>query len=252
VTPDDFGLANDVTAARPDGGEHRTVITTGPRGVDAAGRVAKQETFEVASDPQLGLVSGWWAWHGTWDEDRYPTIRINLRSLSLRTDGPALVAAVQALAEGDLVVITNPPAGMPAEQIEQIVLGITETITVDEWLVDLHTAAARPFLVAVIGDQTYGITGSDSTTLGEALDTTETGVDIDCGAGADWVHEGVDYDIKVGGERMTVTAIGSATGTFPNRTQTLTVTRSVNGIVKAHATAAPVEMWHQTVIGPWG
>jgi hypothetical protein len=252
VTPDDFGLANDVTAGRPDGGEHRTVITTGPRGVTSAGRVAKRELFEVASDVQLASVSGWWAWHGTWDEDRYPTIRINMRSLSLRADGAALLAAVQALTEGALIVIANPPAGMPAEQIEQIVLGITETITVDEWLIDLHTTAARPFLVAVIGDQTYGITGSDSTTLGEALDTTETGVDIDCGAGDDWVHEGVDYDIKIGGERMTVTAAGAASGAFPNRTQTLTVVRSVNGIVKAHATAAPVEMWHQTVIGPWG
>jgi hypothetical protein len=251
-TPDDFGLANDVTAGRPDGGEHRTVITTGRRGIDAAGRVAKQELFEVASDVQLASVSGWWAWHGTHDEDRYPTIRINMRSLSLRADGAALVAAVQALTEGALIAITNPPAGMPAEDIEQVVLGITETITVDEWLVDLHTTAARPFLVAVIGDQTYGITGSDSTTLNEALDTTETGVDIHCGGGADWVREGVDYDIQVLGERMTVTAVGSASGTFPNRTQTLTVTRSVNGIVKAHASGAPVEMWHQTVIGPWG
>jgi hypothetical protein len=250
--PDDLGMANDVTAKRTRGGSYRVVIPDGPRGTVKAGTVAREEDYGTMSDLLLPAIAGWWSWHGTHDEDRYPVIRVNLRSLSLRTNGAALVAAVQSLDPGALVVIQNPPDDMPGEQVEQIVLGITETITADEWTIDLHTTAARPFLVAKVGDATYGITGSDSTTLDEALDTTETGVDIDCGAGADWVHEGADYDIQIGGERMTVTAAGAASGTFPARTQTLTVTRSVNGIVKTHASGAQVHMWHRTVIGPWG
>jgi hypothetical protein len=185
-----------------------------------------------------------------------------MRGLSTRTDGAALVAAVKRLDPGALIAITNTPAWLAAEDIQQIVLGITESLSTEEWLVDLHTTAARPFLVAVIGDATYGITGTDSATLEDAgggLDTTETGVTIRLGGEPDWVHEGVDYDIQVapegvmsGGEQVTVTAVDAATGTYPDRLQQLTVTRSVNGIVKTHTNGDRVRMWHQTVIGPWG
>jgi hypothetical protein len=89
---------------------------------------------------------------------------------------------------------------------------------------------------------------SDSAVTAEALDTTETGVDINAGAGPDWVYE-ADFDIVFGGEKVTVTAVSAMAGTFPNRTCTLTVTRSVNGIVKSHATGAPVSFFHRAHIG---
>lgn len=54
----------------------------------------------------------------------------------------------------------------------------------------------------------------------------------------------VPYDILISGERMTVTAVGAATST-----QVLTVTRSVNGVVKAQADAAEV---HVFVSGRYG
>jgi hypothetical protein len=51
------------------------------------------------------------------------------------------------------------------------------------------------------------------------------------------------FDILIGGERMTVTAI---TGT--TLSQTMTVTRSINGVVKTHLTGAPVALFRPSVI----
>ena len=57
------------------------------------------------------------------------------------------------------------------------------------------------------------------------------------------------YDLMIGGERVTVTAMSARTGTPGDWTQTATVTRSVNGVVKSQAVGTPVK-----VAGPgrWG
>jgi hypothetical protein len=41
---------------------------------------------------------------------------------------------------------------------------------------------------------------------------------------------------------MTVTAVAAAAGSYPSRTQALTVTRSVNGAVLAHAAGVAVRL----------
>jgi hypothetical protein len=48
----------------------------------------------------------------------------------------------------------------------------------------------------------------------------------------------------IGGERMTVTAV-----TGSSSPQTLTVTRSVNGVVKSHATGVPVVLADPNYLG---
>jgi hypothetical protein len=52
-----------------------------------------------------------------------------------------------------------------------------------------------------------------------------------------WSANDGAFDIRVGGEVVTVTAISGASSP-----QTFTVTRSVNGVVKAHSGGAAVEL----------
>jgi len=86
---------------------------------------------------------------------------------------------------------------------------------------------------------------SDGSTLAEDLTTGETGVDVATPAGPLWTHADGDFDIAVGGERMTVTAVSGATSP-----QTFTVTRSVNAVVKTHASGAAVELAQPAVYAP--
>jgi hypothetical protein len=260
--PDGFLIRNDVTVSRIDGSSGRSVQESGPLNVgdpaesaDAAGRFPVEVPLRLAFDTQPQQHAQWIRHAGTVDQPRYPNgITIDLwHQLDVDSD---LAYQLAALAPGDRLVITDEPLGAP-DDVSQLVLGASATLARDKWRLTLNTAPESPYRIASwevsqLGDDeadgNLSIAQSDSATLAEDLDTTETGVDISCGAGSDWVHE-VDFDINVGGERMTVTAVGSASGTFPSRTQTLTVTRSANGVAKAHSTGDTVTFFNKLYIG---
>jgi len=86
---------------------------------------------------------------------------------------------------------------------------------------------------------------SDGSTLAEDLTTGETDVDVATPTGPLWSHDDGDFDILVGGERMTVTAVAGAASP-----QTFTCTRSVNQVVKTHLTGAAVELFQPAVYVP--
>lgn len=86
---------------------------------------------------------------------------------------------------------------------------------------------------------TDGYSGSGTGTTVAVQATSYLGVDIT--DGDVWTHDDGDYDIRIGGERMTVTAVTGATSP-----QVLTVTRAVNDIRKDHAAGAEVVL-HQPV-----
>lgn len=59
------------------------------------------------------------------------------------------------------------------------------------------------------------------------------------------------YDVEAAGERVTVTAVGARTGSLGAYAQTLTVTRSANGVVKAQTAGTAVKIASATR-GRWG
>jgi hypothetical protein len=66
---------------------------------------------------------------------------------------------------------------------------------------------------------------------------------VDTAAGSPlWDTTASGFDIGVAGERMTVTAISGSSSP-----QAFTVTRSVNGVVKAQSSGAPVALWNTPV-----
>jgi hypothetical protein len=60
---------------------------------------------------------------------------------------------------------------------------------------------------------------------------------------------GDDPVIEIGGEWMTVTDIGTASASGGYNEQTFTVTRSTNGVVKAHSALAPVRLAQPFYLG---
>jgi hypothetical protein len=231
---------NDVTVTREGGSSARAVQETGALSVlpppDGVGRYESTVTVNVQWDLDLFEQAGWRLHLGTVDEARYPQITVNLARPQIYGDA-ALMATVVAADVGDQVTIANPPAWLPPEAIAQLVQGYSEDLANFEWGITWNCSPASPYEVAVYdGVDRYG---PSSTVTAEVLDTTETGVDITTPTGPLWTTApGGSFDIVIGGERMTVTAVGAATGTA----QTLTVIRSVNGVVKSHQTGAEVRM----------
>lgn len=246
---DDAATHNDITASRRDGGSVRLQDTTSrlsildpPLGV---GRYKDEVTLNVQTDDQLPGVAAWLLHLGTLDEARFPSVTVNLRADAI-TSNPALAAALLAVDIGDRLVITGAAAVNIYDDVSLLVLGYSENLSPFEHKITFNCVPESPYNVAAYGsgvgtgpdryDTDGSALNSGITTTGTSLSVSPTGP-----AGVLWTTTAGEFpfDIRVGGERMTVTNITSATAP-----QTFTVTRSVNGVVKAHLAGAAVALWN--------
>lgn len=244
---DDFLIRNDVTAERREGSNARAVQESGPLNVnepseddEGVGRYVHRVDVNVFSDAVLPDVASWHLHRGVVDETRWPAVTIDLDA------SPALAGAANVVDPGDRITIENHPDS--PDTISLISIGATERIESHRRTITFTCVPEQAFHVVEVEHDDYSIIGSETVLTNEALDETETGIDVLLGSGGAWVHE-VDFDIVIGGERMTLTAVGAAAGTFPNQTQTFTVTRSVNGVVKEHDSGARVELFNAAFYG---
>lgn len=247
---DDQLTRNDVTAKRDGGGSARAVLESGPLSIqappDGVGPYVTEVTVSAPTDAHLPAQANWRMRLGTIDEPRYPVLHVNLASPTF-TDTAALLTAVVGLDLGDLLSIENLPAWMPPDAVGQLVQGYTETLESFAWNVELNCSPALPYAVAVWGDTVgagpdrYDTGGSRLATAATSTATTLSVEDTpSTGNTMLWTINDAEFpfDIIVGGERMTVTDITGATSP-----QTFTVTRSINGVVKAHADETPVRLF---------
>ncbi len=151
-----------------------------------------------------------WRLHtGTVDESRFPQISINLAH-STFTANPALKQTVLALRQGDRLQVTNPPAWLPPDTIDQLILGFEETISHFEHRITFNCAPASPYVVAIADDLDYRIDTSGSE-LVEAATSSDT--DWSVIPKTDhyplWTTDSADlpFDIRAGGEVVTVTGV---------------------------------------------
>ncbi|MBT2449485.1 hypothetical protein J7F03_20810 [Streptomyces sp. ISL-43] len=245
LTPvdDDRHLRNDRTIQREGGSSARAVLTTGALSVAAppagVGTYDDSQTLSLKTDAQCDDVAYWLLHRGTWDESRYPSVRIFLHKY------PALIPAVAALQPGDIIRITDLPAWLPPGPIDLMVEGAEEEWKTFEWTITLACSPAGPWTVAVTDSTTLARADSGASSLASGVTTTATTLSVAVASGPLWETAGAafPFNILIGGEAMTVTAISGAASP-----QTFTVTRSVNGIVKAHLTAAPVSLAQPAVI----
>jgi hypothetical protein len=248
---DDLLTRNDVTVTRAGGSSGRKIVESGPMSVqdppDGVGRYSDSLDLSLFSDSQAQAQAEWRAHLGTNDEPRFPTIPVVLHRPSVADGANFLVDNVWTLDLLDVVQITDTPAWFPPEDTLQIVSQVTERITVETWEISFSGSPARRYRVGVVGNE-YGRMDSSDTVTAEALDTTETGVDVT--GSTIWITTATKparfpFLIDIGGEVMRVTA---ATGTTA-AAQTFTVVRSVNGIVKSHLAGAEVHLADQSYYG---
>lgn len=230
-TEDDTRLRNDITVSREGGSSARVMLETGPLSIDEAGLYDEAVTLSLYEDDQAQQIAAWRLHIATWDEARYPTVRIMLHHR------PSLIPAVTALQVGDLVRITNTPSTMPPGPVDLIVQRIDDDMKTKTWDVRLTCSPAGPWTVGVVDDADLGRVDTDGAELASGVTSTATTLSV--ATTGLWTTAGADvpFSVTVGGEEMTVTAISGASSP-----QTFTVTRSVNGIVKAHSAGADLEL----------
>ncbi|NUR25392.1 MAG: hypothetical protein HOV83_06005 [Catenulispora sp.] len=194
VTPldpvdDDQSVRNDRTVVRSGGSSTRRTLDTGtlstqvpPNGV---GRYDDSQTRSLFEDEQTGDHAGWLLHLGTWDETRYPVVRLNLAA------APHMIEAASAFDVGDRMDIANPPSWLPPDLIELMAQGYSEVIDQFTWTIDFNCTPYGPWHVAVEasgGDGVYVRADTDGCVLVEDLTTSETAVDVRTTTGPVWVQ----------------------------------------------------------------
>lgn len=215
--------------------------TDGPLGTAAIGKYGETSglTLNLASTDTATLLdhAAWRVHLGTVDESRFPRISVNLAHTSITPD---MRRAILGLRLGDRVQITDPPDWLPPDTIDQLVLGMEETITRFEHRLSFVCAPASPYSSIAVLEATGARLDIDSV-LSTAVSSGATSLTVEPAPGEVLLWStaagDVPFDIRVGGEVMTVTAVSGASSP-----QTLTVTRSVNGVVKAQTAGTPISL----------
>jgi hypothetical protein len=248
-TDDDQLIANDVTVQRAGGSSHEVALLTGalsvqvpPNGVN---KYAKSYTEVLYNDGQLPSAAGWLLSLGTVNQQRFPSISVNLtRPADIGVFNPVVATDI-----GDLLTIANPPAWMPPELIQQLLVGWTETLGPYTWTIAWNCVPAIPYFTGVLGDPLFGQPDTDGSQLVNAVSSSATSLLIAPTATGYplWTTASSDFpfDVIMAGERMTVTKV---TGTSASG-QVFTVVRSVNGIVTAQAAGAAVNLFYPLIEG---
>lgn len=228
-TDDDQLTRNDITAKRRDAGSARATLETGPLSVleppDGVGPYPDEVEVNVHTDAQLGDVAGWLLSMGTWDESRYPVVTVE-RAAPDVVANPTLSNALLDVDIDDAIVIEN--LLRTPEDVRLLVRGYTETINQFVHTFAFNCSPAGPFQVGMYGDDTPPVTGGRYNPGGlriwEGLTTTETEIEVlidepgipgvDAGSGtpfpdAMFSDRDLPFDIMIGGERMTVTAVNT-------------------------------------------
>lgn len=242
--PDDQRTRNDRTVQRDGGSSARAVAETGPLSIQAppagVGTYDDSITLSLSSDRVVEQIAAWRLYLGTWDEERYPTVHINLAA------APSLIPAVLALDIGDRIQIINPPAWLPPGPIDLIVEGYTETIGhPNDWDIVLNCTPAGPWTVGVTDDLVLGRVDTAGSQLASGVTSSATSLSV-ATSGALWTTAGAEFpfDIQIDGEVMTVSAISGASSP-----QTFTLSaRAVNGVVRTHLAGADVRLAHPAIV----
>jgi hypothetical protein len=178
LTPvdDDTAVRNDRTVKRADGSEARAVLEDGPLSVQnppaGIGIYDDSVTLQLYSDAQTAPIAHWRLHLGTHDGVRYPTVRIMLHK------APELIPQILALAEGDLIRITDLPQWVGYGHTDLIVEGIRHEADLYSWEVELSCSPGRPWRVA-------------QTAFHENFEDTTYAVQITSGGNLPWLRTNI-------------------------------------------------------------
>lgn len=227
---DDQNLRNNIALTRISGA---TVEVSDPSSAPVSeggiGVYPDAPSVSLASDDQNEDQANWRLHLGMSHTGlRYPVVTIDL------TVAPHLLEDVFALREGDVIRITDLPPQHPIwpADLDLVVLGDQYQANSVSLVVSLNCASAVPWTVAIWGESRY----HGDSTLASAVDADDTSLSL-ATVGELWTVDPGDFpfDLQVGPEVMTVTAISGASSP-----QTATVVRNVNLLARAHSAGTSV------------
>jgi hypothetical protein len=238
---DDLYIRNKWTVNRRGG---LTYIALNQPSIDAVGLYDDSADVNLYSDTQVPNAAYWRLHMGLTDNERWPGLTVNLAS----TVGRTIIDQYTALPFGTRLLVAHPPDAFSPYPADVFIEGVQEHLTFFDWFLTFNTSPAQPFEVYAIGSTVLNRGRVDSSTSTLTSDPGTTGSSLTVATtGVRWIDSATypalfPFDINIGGEQMTVTAIAGTSSP-----QTFTVTRSVNGAVLSHPAGSAVHLWQPPV-----
>lgn len=240
-TDDDRYTENDVKVQREGGGFGVGILESGPMSVldppTGVGRYDSSYTRSLEDDDQPEQLANWLMTLGTFNGLRYKQITLDLANPRVY----AMIDSILRLDVGDLIRLTNLPAAYGPDDVDLLIQGYTEEMGPDSWKITFTCSPGEPWATGFLDGDTKA--GSTVCTLNGDHTSTDTTLDVEVPSGSTRWADSATYPseypmlLKLGGEVVRATA---CTGT--SITQTFTVVRSINGVVKEHADGTPVDL----------
>ncbi|MFD3929527.1 hypothetical protein [Streptomyces sp. NPDC058614] len=211
---DDTKLIENDVSVRRDGGSvpSRQVLEEGPLSVldpeqGGAGRYDNEYTYSLYEDSQAAQIAYLRLHLGTYNGVRYTRITLDLANPRVHQ----MIDAILRADCGDKIRLTGLPDDHGPDDVDVLINGYTEEAGPKAWKITFNCVPAEPWTAAVVGSTLYGRVDTAGCELAEALDSTETGVDVLTTALYRWVDSATypsdfPFDVKTGGEAMRVTA----------------------------------------------
>src|SRR5690606_28610104 len=178
---DDQRTRNYVTVKRVAGSSVRVEQTTGPMSTqdppEGVGRYSTSIDLSLEHDGQLIDQAGWRLHLGTVDEARYPKVKIHLAHPAFAAD-PSLTDAALAVDVGDRIVITDPSADLPPDDISLLAIGYSEVLDQFEHVITYVCQPESPWHVWQLDTAGYDRLDAAGSKLGSAITTTETSLSV--------------------------------------------------------------------------
>lgn len=184
VTDDDQRTRNKITGKRLHGGETVTLTkTTGPLSInDPADSPPGAGLYDVDINPSPNLYSasqltdyvGHRLHLGTWDEDRWPAIKIELHRSRFTQNVQQLVTAV-FLEIAEVLSIVNTPSWLGPDSVVLQVRAVSLFLSNFTWALQWTTLPAGPWSsLAVLDSVSLGRLDTDGSSLVVAVDDNDT------------------------------------------------------------------------------
>lgn len=156
---------------------------------------------------------------------------------------PGLRTAVEAADVGEFIRLSG---RTPDDQLLMIIK-VSGATSRKRHTVTFTTLPGDLFSIGTYdGDRRYGVA---SCTLASGVTSSATSLTLSLADDESWSTTAEPYDLLIAGEVVRVTTMNARTGSSAPYSQTCTVTRSINGVVKAQAAGAVVKIKDK---GRWG